>query len=383
MSGILASLPGERRTLDINAAVSEIDGFSVNKIAAEDYKPRPAPHFVYGPADPDALRHFHNDGYLLPVSVYSIRNIEVVGPWFISGTLLIRDEIDIRCDGISLNPENDESRKRLQEHFTATKSGQKNSRHVKGQSLLLANNGHQIYGHWLTDFLPKLYLLELAGLDIRRINVLLPSNMGVFGGTFLKLLGFSEEQIIRYDPDKETILPEELIVPTDLRCGGRCVPMFADAVAYLNERLDQFNRLPVSTNRRIFLSRKQNLNAGRPLVNHAQIEEMAIAAGLMPVYPEDLPLLEQIALFRGARRIIGQYGSALHATIFSRPGVIVGGLHGQLPATFDALQSGVGERIGQLTGYVFGSSVPEQDNPYTMSINAADFAECLKNEFSI
>lgn len=370
-----------RTTLSIRDALSQVDGVAVTDLARPTNHPRPPPQFIYGPVVAESLRHFHNDQYEPPISVFSLRNIQVIGPWFISGTLLVRDDIDFLCDGITLNPDNEESRKRLQEHFTATAAGRKTLRHVSGQTLLLANNGHQIYGHWLVDFLPKLHLLELAGIDIARINVLLPTNMGDFGEMFLRLLGFAEDRLIRYDPDRETVVPDELIVPTTLRWGGRCSPLFADAVAFLNERIDRFNRLPDPAHRRIFLSRGQSGRDGRPFLNEDRIEALAVAAGMTLVHPETLPLLDQIALFRGARRVLGQYGSGLHATIFSRPGVVVGGLHGQMPATFDALQSGVGERLGQPTGYVFASAAPDHANPWAITVDERDFAECLEREF--
>ena len=311
-----------------------------------------------------------------------MRDVEVIGPWFITGALLVRGDVDFRCDWISLNPDSDESRKRLAQHVAALASGEKTRRHVQGQTLLLANNGHQIYGHWLVDFLPKLYLLEVAGVDIDRIKILVPSNMGDFGRTFLHLLGFPEDRLVRHDPDKETIVSEELIVPTTLRQGGRCSPLFADAIAYINERIDRCNRVPCSQHRRLFISRRKAADDWRPFLNQDSIEAMAVEAGFAAIHPERLPLLDQIALFRGARRIAGQYGSGLHATIFSRPGVVVGGLHGQLPATFDALQSGIGERLGQPTGYVFATPQSGQDNPWAITVDEADFGACLNAQFA-
>lgn len=368
-----------RTTLSLDDAASCREMADLRHLLRASSHPRPAPHFIYGPQDPNSLRHFHNDQYQPPASVAFVRDVDVLGPWFITGALLVRGEVDFRCDGIALDPETEESRARLREHLTATAEGRRTTRHVPGQTVLLATNGHQIYGHWLVDFLPKLHLIELAGLDLHRVRVLLPSNMGEFGEAFLRLLGLSDEQFVRYDPDRETIHAEELVVPTTLRWGGRCSPLFADAVACLNERLDRFGRLPTPSLRRAFLSR---VPGGRPLVNQDRIETLAAAAGLTVVHPERMPLVEQIALFRGVRRVVGQYGSALHATIFSRPGVVVGGLHGPLPATFDALQSGIAERLGQPTGYVFGTAASGHGDAWAMTVAEADLAACLAAEFT-
>lgn len=372
-----------RRTCVIGIDATEVpDGLSVIDLRPASVRPRPAPEFLYGPVEPDSLRHFHNDQFEPPASVFCLRDVEVLGPWFGTGVLLVRGDIDFSCHGIALNPRSEEARARLADHLAARSSGARIARRIPGQALLLANNGHQIYGHWLVDFLPKLYLLERAGLDIDQISIMLPSDIGGFGAEFLRVLGVRDERIIRYDPDCESLFPDELVVPTTLRWGGRCSPLFADAVAYLNERIDRCNRLPVSQARRLFLSRGQSGRNARPFVNEDRVEQLAVEAGLTLVHPERLPLLEQIALFRGARRVVGQYGSALHATIFGRPGVVVCGLHGQLPASFDALQSGIGERLGQPTGYVFADPVPAGADAWAISVDEAAFAACLSAEFA-
>lgn len=378
--GIINSGTGARHTVRLKDAVSGLDGVDVEEFRAAERSPRPDADFLYGPVSSDGLRHFREADYLPSASIHAIRDAEIIGPWFITGTLLVRGAIDFHFDGIALNPDNEESQARLREHLEKSARHEKAVRRIKGQTVLLANNGHQIYGHWLVDFLPKLHLLDLAGLKLEQLTILLPTNMADFGGQFLRLLGIPDEHLIRYDPDTETILADELLVPSTLRWGGRCSPLFAGAIDFLNRRIDQVNQVPPSAVRRMFLSRRRSGREGRQLVNQDRLEALAVEAGLTLVYPEELPLLEQIALFRGVEQVVGQYGSGLHATIFSRPGVVVCGLHGQLPATFDALQSGIGERLGQPTGYVFGGSVPELD-PWALRVDEVEFARCLRERF--
>ncbi len=367
--------------VNLQDAGPNMPGIDVQLLVKESYPIRPAPQFIYGPCDPDYLRHFHNDQYSPPIFLIRCRDMEVVGPWFMTGAILKQGETYFSSSCIASDPNTEESRRRIAEHETALRDGSRTVRYVPGQVLLLPTNGHQIYGHWLADFLPKLYLLELAGIDIDTLKIAMPTNMGGFGLSFLRLLGIKEENIVHYDPDKESFCADELVIPGVLRWGGRCSILFSDAIAYLNERIDRFNSVPVISNqRRVFLSRSQSGRVGRPMANEDRIEQMASEAGFTLVYPEAHPLLTQIGMLRGARRLIGQYGSALHGTIFSRPGIIVCGLHGQLPATFDALQSGIGERLGQPTGYVFGQSI--EDNPYGMLVDENDFGNCLREQFA-
>jgi capsular polysaccharide biosynthesis protein len=60
-------------------------------------------------------------------------------------------------------------------------------------------------------------------------------------------------------------------------------------------------------------------------------------------------------LFASAREIIGEYGSAFHATMFSAPDTPVCGLRGS-DYHPGFVQSGIGDVFGQPTGWVFGSN---------------------------
>nr|WP_242012068.1 glycosyltransferase 61 family protein [Acetobacter oeni] len=230
----------------------------------------------------------------------------------------------------------------------------------------------------MVDFLPKLHLLSLAGISLKSVRILLPANMGPFGRDLLRALDIGDEQILLHDPEKETLRCRTLIVPTMLRRAGRCHPIFADAVATLNEMIDRTGAVPASPLRRIYIARDPRF--GRRLLGGEQAETIATQHDFTAIRPEQLPITSQIALFRGAREILGSYGSALHASIFCRPGVKIAAIHGQLPHAFDALQSGIGERLGQPAGYIFGQSLP--DDPESIGFEETAFRTCLAEQFS-
>jgi predicted O-methyltransferase YrrM len=103
---------------------------------------------------------------------------------------------------------------------------------------------------------------------------------------------------------------------------------------------------------------------------------MAERAGFSIVHPEKLPLIEQVRLFKGARELVGEYGSAMHGSIFSPPDTIVGALRGSArhPAF---IQSGIGQSLGQPTGYVFGPT-DDRDPAQGFTVSEEDFADCLR-----
>jgi hypothetical protein len=76
--------------------------------------------------------------------------------------------------------------------------------------------------------------------------------------------------------------------------------------------------------RRIFLSRRAFVDSHTPARHFRQEEEFAAIAstefGFEVVFPEQLPWPDQVALFMDAEAIVGEFGSGLHAAMFSRPG---------------------------------------------------------------
>jgi hypothetical protein len=72
---------------------------------------------------------------------------------------------------------------------------------------------------------------------------------------------------------------------------------------------------------RVFLARKAFRH--RKLVNHLEIEAMAVEAGFAIVYPEDLDFIDQVRLFRTARFVIAPEGSALFLGVFLKRGARV------------------------------------------------------------
>jgi GT2 family glycosyltransferase len=250
------------------------------------------------------------------------------------------------------------------------------SRVIDQPVVALAGPGHLIYGHWLTDFLPKLFLLHSAGLRIDQQNYLVPCNTPEFAFQLLSLLGIRDEQLIRFEPYSETIQARRMFVPTLLRCNGQAHPAVAEAARFLLECIQASTRLPSppSGHERIFLSRGSfdRDRRDRPLLlNRDEIERRARYAGYRLVESEKMTAPEQISLFLQARQIIGEYGSCLHNCIFSDPGTAICALRANALHP-DFLQSGLCQQLGQHIGYVFGAS-DERDAIKRFAVDAADF----------
>jgi GT2 family glycosyltransferase len=250
------------------------------------------------------------------------------------------------------------------------------SRVIDQPVVALAGPGHLIYGHWLTDFLPKLFLLHSAGLRIDQQNYLVPCNTPEFAFQLLRLLGIRDEQLIRFEPYSETVQARRMFVPTLLRRNGQAHPAVAEAARFLLECIQARTRLPSppSGHERIFLSQGSFARDRRDrplLLNRDEIECRAQHQGYRLVEPEKMTVPEQISLFLQARQIIGEYEPDLHNCIFSKPGVAICALRATALHP-DFLESDLCQHLGQHIGYVFGAS-DEKDTIRRFAVDAADF----------
>ena len=252
------------------------------------------------------------------------------------------------------------------------------ARKLDGPHALIVGHGYRIYGHWLAEILPKLGVLHAAGLDLDSVRLLLPHDAPDFALEMLRLLGFEDAQFVRFGGPFGSVTVGELIASSFLHNGVRYAATLEPTVRLLRERIERrFGRLAQGEYpARLCVARR---GGNRPCSNRDMFESECAAAGFHIIAPETLPLLEQWRLFADAREIIGEYGSALHGAIFSKPGTIVCGLRGSgMHPGF--IQSGIGEQLLQPTGYVFG--VNESDDKGPFHIDRTDLKACLQLAFT-
>jgi capsular polysaccharide biosynthesis protein len=249
-------------------------------------------------------------------------------------------------------------------------------RRIAGQAAVIHGPGFDVFGHWLLDFLPRLFGLRRAGIDIQKIKLVLPASSPGFVLKFLHGIGIPDENLVWHDQHAERVAPDELVVPTLFRLRSRFHPLFEPATRFW---LDLFAgpdgwRDIAGGERRLFISRAR-LSGARKLRERVAIEARATAAGYELVSPETLALRQQILLFRSATHILGEYGSGLHGSMFAPPGCVICALRGTSHHPGFA-QSGLAERFGHTIGYVFGAT-PEHAGEQEFSIDMASFEHAL------
>ena len=342
------------------------------RIAQEEVSLAPAPLFAFGPI-PDHLN----------ISLFGGLKCNAVSCYILRNGMLGYDAVLFHSDTALWSPAFNHGDDFVRNVLARpSPSGQPvQLRHIKGSAACIHGPGYNVYGHWLIDILPRLSVLASAGYDISTLRYILPFDCPRVGLEFLHLMGIPPEHLLAYDPQTEIVQFEELIVPTNLRAGNRLHSTFSEATRAWVQRI--LPESPIAKpERRLFVSR-ENADSNRRLVNRTDIEEIAKRYGFDIVYPEKLPLVEQIALFRSARQVVGEYGSGLHGTIYGNSSLHCCALRGT-SHWLGFIQSSLAHAFHQTASYVFGHAEPHAIT-YEFEVNAENFRRalgCLEVELS-
>ena len=184
------------------------------------------------------------------------------------------------------------------------------------------------YGHWLLEFLPRIDLALSAGFG----DLPLYAHPGQdWSETLARCLG-PVNFVPHASASASFTRVKRLIVPSVARIqnSGDDVALKAawarlsDGLAHMAPAPDPFaNR---SRGRKIAVSRRGWTNSVnlRRLINTNRMERMLVDQGFEIHQPHTMSLADQRNLFHDADVIVGEDGSALHNTIYSRPGTRIG-----------------------------------------------------------
>nr|WP_294517847.1 glycosyltransferase family 61 protein [uncultured Rhodopila sp.] len=351
-------------------ATGPVDGAGFIRLAGPDKALPLPPRFAFGPFPEELAAKYYGLWGISSVGIFQLQGFELSGAFLMSA-----DDTYYRCPQLNVH----EAHIELEIARVSASSTNRIRKHLRGSHVVLAGPGYGVYGHWLVEYLPKISLLNMAGYDIYSLRYLLPSDSPSYVTDWLSLFGIGADQIEYHDIATDIVVADELLLPTILHNGLRMSPLFKDAARFLRGLIELKQDLTASTyGSRIFLSRGPN-SRGRALANRARIEELASDAKFTLVQPEKLTLVDQVRLFAGAREIMGEYGSALHGSMFSPEGATVCALRGT-GGHPGFIQSGMGTALHQPTGYVFGRA-DEADPNFGFEVNEEAVVTALKLVF--
>ena len=345
-----------------HAARSESPLVLFRRVDSPATLPPPRPEFIFGPMGSGLARQMYAQTETRATGCFVLRDA-AAGPTGVA----IKDGHAFWADSLNHH------RPYVQTVVERLNAGQLPVREIEGPLVAFLGPSYEVYGHFLIDYLPKLWLLQACGFKLPSLKFLVPMKPPHWVLGLLEAVGIAQSQCIPYFFSNEVIRTDRLIVPTIMRTYERLSPSFAEATRFWVDRVD--SRHPkVAETGRIFISRSAG-STTRRYPNRTAIEAIAQQNGFSTVRPETLSLPGQIALFAGASHIAGEYGSGLHNVVFSKPGTFTCALRGTLrdPGT---IQSSLTAALGQKIGYVLGAT-KGTDRDQEVTVDTADFERAI------
>ena len=192
---------------------------------------------------------------------------------------------------------------------------------LPGTTLLLADTpGTHCYYHWMLDILPKLGLLERAGIALDSINHFLVREItGAFQLETLARFGIDRSRIV------ETVRGQyrhcERLLHVELENGAN-MRMHRFVPGWLQQAFRTELAEPTDEPRlRLYISRPEGVRRG--ISNEAEMLPHLEAAGFTAVAMEGLSVEDQVRLLARADVVMSPHGGALTNTVFCRPGTKV------------------------------------------------------------
>ncbi len=305
-------------------------------VEATDRSPAPPPAFLLGPSGAAAARAIYGQVETPQTGCYALTDAAVAptGIGLHEGTAFCGPQLNLPPEHVAT--------------ITRRLSGAALPvRFIPGPLVALFGPAEESYAQLLTDYLPRLWLLQQAGHRLETLRLLLPATLPPLVEEILAQLGLRPDQMIRYAHWEEVIRTDLLLLPTTLRLGERLSAGFGAATRFWVERVRATLRLsPPVPEQRLFVVGE----SATPAL--ARLEAAAAQAGFSVIRPAGMDLAERAAAFGRAGQIVGAYGAALHDSVFAAPGATVCALrHGGRDPAF--LQTGLCAAMGQSAGYLF------------------------------
>jgi capsular polysaccharide biosynthesis protein len=189
---------------------------------------------------------------------------------------------------------------------------------ISGSVAVLSSAGGAGYYHWLFDILPRLALLQKAGILFEDIDKFLVNRyISQFQIETLNSLGIPRTKVIEnhWYPH---IAAEKLVVPALV---GETSHMPKWACDFLRDNFLGDKTKQNKQQLRLYLNRTQVVH--RKVENESEIIEFLSRLGFRNLSLETLSVAEQIELMAAAEVVVAPHGAGLSNIVFCQPGTKV------------------------------------------------------------
>lgn len=189
---------------------------------------------------------------------------------------------------------------------------------IDEEVVYLRERGEAGYFHWINSILPRLWLLEKAGIDPKlRYYIYAPSS---FQQDSLKFIGIDASRMIPARP--ENVVFRRLHFPGPLIVGSSHWNRPREIMPFFDGLIDKATngKTPKPT-RLVYLSRSDA--PVRRLMNEKETFARLQKHGFEFVTTTNMPFGDQVKLFASARAVISVHGAGLSNVAFMQPGTKV------------------------------------------------------------
>ncbi|WP_378410517.1 glycosyltransferase family 61 protein [Rhodocytophaga aerolata] len=176
-----------------------------------------------------------------------------------------------------------------------------------GNYLFVFNVWYQGYFHWLTECLPKLYLIKDF---LHQYTLLLPDNISSFHRSSLKAFQFKE--ILYFSTNEYLAIPNLDIITQLAETGSYNIQLIKHMRSYFNDYFS-FTETSILAEK-IYISRRKA--SRRKIINEEHVEKLLSDAGFYSIIMEDFSFEEQIAIMRQCKYLISMHGAGLTNMLF-------------------------------------------------------------------
>ena len=244
----------------------------------------------------------------------------------------------------------------------------------------LGRPGYEVYGHWILDILPSLWLFVTTesehGLDPSEAIYLLPSNPPSWAMEMVDcLFGISQNQIATYDQSRQVVRGNRVFVVSMLRRDA----YFAQEMNAFAASIVSHIAAPPSPDlpKRFYVTREaisSSSSIRRNIIDAIELERIASLRGFQVLDPASLSWREQVRLFADADIVLGPFGSGMHNTLFS-PATTLSVVLGS--SRMNWIQSGIAALRRQRMAYLFPEREVEVGENFLLEYSAEQFIKTL------
>ncbi|MDF2450176.1 MAG: hypothetical protein K0R26_2680 [Bacteroidota bacterium] len=202
-------------------------------------------------------------------------------------------------------------------------------RMIEGDCVVINHSWYHSYGHWLTEIIPRLFLIkdELSGKRLVIHKDLLGFHLEMLTKfNFKDIVFIEDDELIRCETVYFTSFPNYYINQT-LSLDSQYIKTTELNINYsvMREMTQWFkSKNPLITNQFGYDIGKVYISRGKArhmkIINELEFEKILIQRGFVKIFLEDISFDEQVQVLNNASIVISSHGSGLANALFMRPG---------------------------------------------------------------